>query len=296
MNTTEILQELGIDYRESGEHPNVRSGFIGVNCPRCTEGKSGGFKLGIPLGGRGASCWTCGRLRLAEVLHELSGAPWGKIKELLGSLPEGGQPWRRPAGGKLILPPGVGPLQAAHRRYLEGRGFDPDRLARLYGVAGIGLEGGRLAWRLFLPVIWHGETVSWTTRAVADTQGARYHGARPEQEVLPAKTVLYGGDYVRHAAVVCEGPFDAMRIGPGAVATLGVQWTEEQKCWLGRVPVRVICFDGEPAAQRRAEELAGRLAAYPGRTAVVRLESGPDPASAEQGEIDELRRLYLDEK
>jgi hypothetical protein len=62
---------------------------------------------------------------------------------------------------------------------------------------------------------------------------------------------------------------------------------------IGQIPFRVLCFDSEPDAQRRAHELARQLQAFPGETIVVKLETGKDPNSADPTEIKQLRERYL---
>jgi DNA primase len=101
-----------------------------------------------------------------------------------------------------------------------------------------------------------------------------------------------GLHFVRHAVVVVEGYFDAVRIGPGAVPTMGVSFTKAQINLLSKIPVRVVLYDNESVAQRRASELADLLAPYPGETHVATL-SGPDPDTSPPEEIQELRHRFL---
>jgi DNA primase len=137
-----------------------------------------------------------------------------------------------------------------------------------------------------------GETVSWTTRAVG-TDPRRYISAAPEQEKVNHKTLLYGEELAGHAIVVVEGPIDAWAIGPGAVAIMGLHTTPEQIHRIGSHPLRAICCDNEMAALHRAERMACVLQQFPGETYIVQLETGKDPAEAEQGEIDEIRQRFL---
>jgi DNA primase len=99
---------------------------------------------------------------------------------------------------------------------------------------------------------------------------------------------------VRHAVIVCEGPIDAWTIGPGAVATCGLGYTRSQLMELSQFPVRVVCFDREPAAQKRARRLARQLQVFPGETHVVELETGKDANECQRNEIMELRKQFLD--
>jgi DNA primase len=121
----------------------------------------------------------------------------------------------------------------------------------------------------------------------------RYVSARPDQELTPHKSLLYGEDYTRHAVVICEGPTDAWRIGPGAVATMGLSVTLSQVYRMSRFPVRVICFDNESEARRRADRLAKQLQPLPGETYVAWIETGKDVAEADPAEVVELRRRFL---
>lgn len=289
-NIQSILENHNVRYETAG-HEHVRQGWIGLDCPWCRE--SGRFHLGVNLERGYANCWQCGPHRLVDVLVELTGEPRSVCLELLeaaGTAPRAAVEARR-TGGRLIMPKGVEALSGPHRRYLRGRGFDPDELARLWGLKGIGLAA-RLSWRLWIPIHLQGETVSWTTRTIGENQ-KRYVSASAAEEKVPAKSVLYGLDYVRHAAVICEGPTDVWRFGPGAVATLGLGYSRAQLLAMSRIPVRVVCFDMERAAQRRAHGLTDTLSAFAGETYAVELETGDDPAGADPKEIGTIRGMFL---
>jgi hypothetical protein len=289
MTLLDFLREHRVPYREHGDHHHVSDGWAGIDCPECSP-DSGRFRLGINLSHLYATCWTCGFQPLAPTLAGLTGLHPTKVKELLGGLVHTRDDG--PKRGRLRLPKGVGPLLEIHKRYLRQRGFDPDVLAKVWGVQGIGLHP-TLAWRLLIPITCRGEVVSWTTRGLTE-DGKRYVNARPEEEAVPAKSLLFGGDLARHAVIVVEGPFDAMRIGPGAVATMGLACTREQVLWLSRFPVRAVCFDSEPLAQRQAIQLCNDLSCFPpGQTYHVEITSH-DPGEATEAEVQELRRRFLE--
>jgi len=92
---------------------------------------------------------------------------------------------------------------------------------------------------------------------------------------------------------VCEGAFDAWRIGPGAVATLGVGYSEAQVGRILRFPIRAICFDSEPQAQKRARKLRDELTGFKGETYVIELESAKDASEASEVEILQIRKEIL---
>jgi hypothetical protein len=284
MQIGHLLERFNVPHILGGTHQHVRPGWIGVDCPWC--GTKGKWHLGISDQGQ-VNCWLCGRHRLGDALMQLTGAPCGEVKGWL----EGIRFVRRSARprGQVKLPPGIGPMQQAHRRYLERRGFDPDKIERFWGVSGIGLEGRELAWRLFIPITYEGELVSWTTRAIGSKE-PRYVNASPEQESTSPNALLYGADYARSSIAIVEGPTDVWRIGPGAVAVLGLSYTRAQLGAILRYPKRVICFDADPPARRRARQLRKELSTYPGETRVVRLSSG-DVGDASPEDVGEIRCL-----
>ena len=291
MNIRDILSDLGIDYAESGSHRHVTAGWVGIDCD-CTPGTQK-YKRGIHLAHGYTSCWSCGYLSLADALVSASGEPWNRVKALVGGFDSERFERKDDVRGTLEIPSGVGPLLPAHKRYLRGRGFDPDHLEKFWGVRGIGLASD-LAWRLWIPRVRNGKTVSWTTRAIDDSVYRRYVSAEKEQEALSPKRMLFGLDHCRHACVVLEGELDAIRVGPGAVATMGVGYSRAQTVLISRFPVRVIAFDSELEAQERAKRLAESLAAFPGRTTRIELSTAKDAAAATEKEIKRLRRCFLE--
>lgn len=293
MTIIELLDELHIEYREFGQHHHVTSGWVGVDCTKCSPG-SGHFRCGIHINTLRVSCWTCGpNHTISSLLSELTGQPWTAVKGWIARLGRSGAilaPSRPVPVGKYTPPAGVGPLEKPHRNYLVKRGFDPDEIAEIWGVGGIGLAL-KLQWRLFIPVNLGDKPVSWTTRAIGDAT-VRYVSAKPEHESVALKSTLYGSHLTKQSCVVVEGPVDVWRIGPGAVALYGLSYTPAQVALIAKYPVRAICLDNEHTAQRRARKLADDLAPFAGVTYVVQL-SGKDAAEAPAEEIAELRRRFL---
>lgn len=292
MNLRDLLTQFNVRFKEHGEHEHTTHGFINADCPYCSR-DGGRFRLGLNLAYNFATCWGCGPHKLFDTLVELTGASRREIAQVVGKL-EVSYAKREERSGTLKLPKGVGPMLAAHRKYLAGRRFDPDEVERLWRVRGIGKDGGKLSWRLFIPVQQHGETVSWTTRSLSDRHERRYWSAGPDEEALPHKRLLYGADYVRHSAVVVEGPADVWRIGPGAVCTLGTSFTPAQLLWLSKLPRVCVCYDPEPHAQRQALRMASILSSGASEVFNVAL-NGFDPGSAPASVVRDLRRRFLDD-
>jgi len=290
-----ILEEHNVEYRSVGQHEHSREGWIQIDCPWCTPGTQR-FRLGYSVNGGYLNCWQCGGKSVKAVLFELlTSLPWHERQIILDNLdkaPRRVQESLRPEG-RLRIPPDVEALSRLHKSYLLGRLFDPDELAKLWDLRGIRISA-RLSWRIWIPIYHQGEIVPWTTRAIGAKVSPRYMSASPDEERIHHKSILYGMDYVHHSVVVCEGPTDVWRIGPGAVATLGTSFTDSQVEQLSRIPIRVICFDSETTAQKRAGDLMSRLVGFPGETSIVEVESGRDVAEADKGEVDLLRKTYLE--
>lgn len=293
MRTPEILASAGIRIWRAGESTYVTEGWVGAVCPWCDRG-AGRPGLGFPINGHGrGNCWRCGPHSLYETLVAYGTEP-KRAYELAGGQDRGPAVSAAPRG-KLELPAGVGPLLPVHRNYLAGRGFDPDELVERWGIGGIGLAV-HFAFSVYIPIYQDGEQVSWNTRVASDAvpHTQRYRGARRDQEAVPRGEVLYGEEYCRHGVVVHEGPTDVFATGPGSVCTAGLGFSRGQVRRLARFPLRAICFDAEPGAQRRARKLADQLASMPGETFVVQLTTGKDSASADDSEVAELRKRFLE--
>jgi len=290
MKFEDLLREHRIPVAPTGHH-HTRTGWLQLDCPFCSP-KSGRWRLGYNVQGRYVNCWTCGPHRLVETLVELIGVNPTQAFKLLGGI-DFEKLRTTPQRSKLVLPPGVGPLQSPHKRYLQGRRFDIPYVVRVWGVQGIGLSS-RLSWRVFIPIRLRDETVSWTTRAVSDNVPKRYHSASPSEESLPHRELLYGEEYARHSIIIHEGPLDVWRTGPGAVATMGTAFTRAQVARMSKYPIRAVCFDSEPDAQKRARDLCRQLEVFDGQTFNVVLKA-KDAGSASDSEIKQLRGRFLDD-
>ncbi len=269
----EILQKKNIPFRFGGEHHHVSRGWIGVDCPWCnTKGK---FHLGINLEKGIANCWICGAKNLGSVLKRLG------ISIRLGKT----RPRKEEEEEEevKIEPPNnlCSLTENPFRGYIEGRGFDPEEIERVWGVKGIPIK-----WRLWIPVYQNNKLVAYTTRAIGNVSPRYISTGR-------IKKYLYGVNFCRNSIIVCEGPIDVWRIGKGAVATFGIPPSREQLSKIASFPTRVFCFDSEAKAQEIAKLSAEKIRSYPGKTYIVKLDTGKDPAEAMEEEIDFLRKKFL---
>jgi hypothetical protein len=283
MDFTDILSDHRIQSRVD------RPGWINFRCFWCEKDPY----LGYNVRGRYVNCWNCGRHELWEVVQKITGLPAKDCFALIDDLPRDVESWHKTVKvGKLTPPVGLCRLGEPHRAYLKERHFKPAQIVSRYEIKGIGIAGGHLKWRLYLPVFYRGEIVSWTTRAIGNRQ-PRYYSAKNEESAIPIENLLYGIDFCINAVVVVEGPLDAWAIGPGAVATMGLRTSGAQLEQLSRFPLRIIAFDSEPAAQVRARKLTTDLSVFDGKTINLILDTAKDAAAADKDEIESLRKEFL---
>ena len=292
------LEDRGIEYRTSGK--NVSKGWVEVNCLWCDDPS---FHLGISPQGW-MNCWRCG--------------PKGSVVNLIKAVDRCGErgayrillQYQKPNvdftlpqksvhtfDGDGILPKEAKlPLPPLHREYLRKRGFDPDYIVRKYGIRACSVTG-RYKLRIVIPVVVGGEVVNFTARDVTGKAHARYKSCPSDRAKVPLKCCVYNIDTVRcgGGVVVVEGPLDVWRIGDGAVATFGTNFTKEQvKVIAEREPeVVAVVFDAEEKALRKAEELATALSPFVKRVEVVELKEG-DPCALTEKEVKKLRRWFLE--
>ncbi len=292
MRFEDFLQQSGIQYRLPGQHKHCHQGWINVDCPKCSHGL-GKFKLGYKVSGRYLSCWSCGAVSLQTFLRANGMHDTNKITEIIGSFEkEYTETDSVVARGTLKIPKGIVPLMKIHKDYIKKRNLDWRKIVKIWKVGGIGLAP-KLSWRLFIPIIYRGELVSWTTRALDDSASLRYISARPDQEILPHKDLIYGIDMARNAGCVFEGPIDAWSFGPGGLCTFGTVVSPKQVNLLAELPIRGVCFDNQKAAQVVATKLVSSLAILPGETINIQLMESKDLNSSTKQDIKKVRHIIL---
>jgi hypothetical protein len=281
----DFLDRYAVEWSKTNKHS--RTGWTQcVPCPRCHNSN---FHLGIKDDLTRASCYSCGSWNVGKVLRELTKAPWSEIQLLIGNRAYTPKAEDQQLG--FYTPPtqlieiNESPATLA---YVLQRGFDPNYLSQIWDCKATG-PFSNYPFRLFIPISKGRKKVSWTARAVAG-QEPRYQTANASEKEFDEKKLLFGNQFIRDKAIVVEGPLDAIRVGRGAVATLGISYSQQQVNLLADIWRRVIVFDNSEKAQKRARQLADQLAVFPGETYVVNLDAD-DPGSASRAEIQRLRKF-----
>lgn len=298
MQIEKLLQAHNIPYVT--EHKNVRTGWIGMDCPFCGGDNS---HLGYSLEEDYFSCWACGGHGITHSISKLLTISYSKAEDLVekygGIITKKRVEARVRIGlNKLKLPTGELKIFSNHRAYLERRKFDVDKLIDLWGIMGTspssrlsdpdGEKVLNYSNRILAPIYWNNRMVSFQARDITNKHKAKYMACPPDREIVSHKHVLYGRqqDWGRRGICV-EGITDVWRLGPDAFCTFGVKFTTEQMlAMVKHFDEIVVLFDPEEQAQIQADKLIKRLEFKGVRAWKRQLES--DPGAMSQDDADYL--------
>jgi len=291
-----FLRDFRVPYATEG-NKHCRPGWVQVHCPFCAGSQD--YHLGYNIRDDFWNCWRCKGKSPAKVVQALARCGREEAYRLLEQYR--GRPTKKRERNPIQvdirkqckLPPGTGPMNERHKRYLERRLFYPDDLEEVYGLKGTG-PVGLYSHRIVIPIVYHGKIVSYQARDITGKSDLPYRACPMEEEALHHKHTLYALDLVGgDSCAVVEGVADAWRLGPDAVGTFGTGYTTPQANLIIKRFKRVfIVFDPEPIAQSVARDLA-YVIGNAGREAVlVELgeEDGEDPGDMDQDDADALMR------
>ena len=295
-NAKDFFTDFGIEYLETG-HKHCRYGWIQTKCPFCTGNP--GYHLGYNLTHGFFTCWRCGYHPVVRVVHIFTAFGWEKSKELVAEYSDGFcPPPTLPLKDKnnpihLKLPRFTRVLKEPHKEYLQKRGFIPEVLQEKWRIKGTG-PIGVFKHRIIAPIYFNGALVSYQGRDYTDKSNLRYRACDRRSEIIHHKDILYGIDLAKGSScILVEGITDAWRLGPGAVATFGIKYTESQFALLWeRFDKVFIMFDDDKEAVKRAKKLGAELSTVFNIKAEICLIKG-DPGSLPQKKADRYKRQLL---
>jgi len=289
MGIEKLLQDYGIPYVTESEHHHSTHGWINIHCPFCHGSKN--FHLGISLYQPTVShCWRCGWHSTTSVLSRILNISVGKAKNLIQEYagPTGTIRKKAKEPRVSILPikfpqPYFEHLNEAGKKYLERRGFDPEKLEKKWKLKQTGPISflGKISYgnRIIIPIYWGGQLVSFQTRDITERSSKRYLACPMKREVIHHKHIVYGkeekwGKYP--ALIVVEGVVDVWKLGTSAVATFGTSFTMKQVLALAKIHDRFfIVYDNEPQAQQQARKLAVKLKALGKKVFIETVDTDP---------------------
>jgi hypothetical protein len=298
----EVYRQYGVHYATEGERHTSR-GWVNTRCPFCTGNP--GLHLGFDLEKKFFHCRRCGWHDTISTLVGLCRVDQNRARQLyhdIGTSYSGpGKP--RPKSDHLVRisrykrPTDVGRLRPAHKRYLEGRGFDPELIEDQWRVLSTGpaayLDEIDYRFRLFIPIIWDEREVSFQTRDVTGKSPIKYKACPMDREDFHHKHILYGKPecWKGTTGIAVEGVTDCWRLGTQAFGLFGIEYKLEQVAVITKLFERVaIVFDGDRQAQKRAKRLDSQLQAVGMDTTVVKLDQGVDPGSLPDDDAQHLVR------
>jgi len=296
LDIEKMFDDYQVDYTTKGK--NTTKNWIEIQCVFCGDPS---MHLGINRQSLKYKCWRCGvKGHLQYLIMKFAHCNKQKAIEILDQynisiIPE-----------NLITPPGreltemVFPLDTLeyfpeeYTSYLISRGFSRDIIPR-YSLRAYKTYGF-FAFRIFIPIFLNKKLVNFTTRSIIPNEPRRYINCPNEEAAISLKNLLYNIDRVEDVMVIVEGVTDVWRIGDGAVALFGMEYTHAQ---ISRVieknPTHVyVMFDNEHLAQTKAQKFATTLASFIQNVNVIEIEY-PDPSEIPQSKIENLRKeLGLD--
>jgi len=165
------------------------------------------------------------------------------------------------------------------REYIESRGVTDDQLERWrigYAV------GGRLAWRMVIPVHTAGRLVAHVARSIFRDGSERYHMPRVAAGASPHIAIL--GEPLLDPSLgvltIAEGSFSMLALeragAPNPVALLGSDWSTGRAAILTRLRWGsvLIATDPDSAGERAAMAIAGSF--RQSKVLRLRLDISPD--------------------
>lgn len=273
-------------------HKHCIPGWVQTPCPFCTGNP--GYHLGFNLTQGYFNCWRCGYHSKEEVIKSVVRCSWEQAKQIRRTYNDHiAVPKLKPTehAVECKLPPEVRKVTAADKKYLESRGFDPDKIIQMWDLRNGGIVG-RYHHRLMAPIYLDGELVSYQGRDRTGKSDLKYKACAKADEKYNHKDILYGTDLVPgDTIIIVEGIFDVWRLGPGAVCTFGIKYRREQVKFIkDRFNEAIILFDPDPQAIREGRRLAAELD-MGGVETRCHLLHGKDPAELTQGEATKLKRF-----
>lgn len=254
-DATRFLKDFNIPYIDCGN--NCSLNWINACCPFCNDTN---FHLGFNLETGYCHCWKCGTLNTIEVISTILGVSKEKAKSVFLNYYQNGQASYRKfnkgsgkgTASKVFLPSNARNLLACHRKYLEGRNFDPDYLQEKYKIVGTN-HIGDYKWRIIIPIFYKNKLVSYQGRDITSKSTLRYKACKNELEVIHHKNIFYDIDNTtKDSIIIVEGIFDKWRIGDDCVASFGVSFTPEQVAFISKTWSRVfILYDRDEVGCRR---------------------------------------------
>lgn len=264
MQVTKLVLDYSIPHATPGDK-HYAEGYVNISCPFCNEANNK-YHLGYNIEENYWHCWKCNWHSTVDVIStllNLNSYETNKvIKKYKGKFQvKFKKPVNQIAPKKLILPSELGDFSKYQRKYLKNRNFDPDKLNQDWGVQGLGanskLGDKDYSNRIFIPIFWNNEMVSFQGRTLNKKSDIRYKTCPKDIEVIHHKHILYGKQ--KHwgtTAILVEGVTDVWRLGFNAVCGFGTSIKTEQLRILIKNFTRIaVILDPDKAGKNKMRKI-----------------------------------------
>jgi hypothetical protein len=270
-DTITYLMKRGIPYRTPGK--DVSQNWIGVNCPFCKDDPEThlGINMSDPRFQRNfISCWRCGKKgNIYDLIKDVERCNHDRATRIIEEFQDRSlihlitekKIVRKDPGSKILLPEFSKEMMQCHYDFLVKRRYDPDYVTRKYDLYFCN-QLGKYKYRIVMPIYQEGKLVTFIARDTTGLAEESYLALAQEQSIKFSKECVYGIDDLRSdTGAIVEGVFDQWRIGDGALATFGVEFTTAQLVVIAKkISKAVVLYDAGSDAQLRADKLAWQLA------------------------------------
>ena len=296
------LKDNHLHYAKPGDR-HYRQGWINIPCPMCK--RPNGNHLGYSIKQGYFFCWSCGRHKITNIIAVISRcSPSESLRvlyEYQGMGPSRSQSQAlKKRSVACRLPENTRPIEKNDKAYnyiTKTRNL-PKSDIDLWDIRKTG-PVGKYKYRLVMPFYHNGGIVTYQTRDYTDKQSIPYLSCPKEQAVLDVKETLYGYDLAQDydTLIIVEGVFDAINIGPGAVATCGTSWKDEQFILMKEWNKHCIFFDpNERGALKEAKRLKASLELFSDHVDIIKPEGiDCDPGALPKEYVKELRKMIRKE-
>jgi hypothetical protein len=304
MDVLRIYQDFGVEHYTEG-HKHCSDGWVNTECPHCTGNP--GVHLGWNIMENYYKCRRCGWhspiSTLSAILHITTKETYELVKSygVLRSFV------RKKSKDKkeFKFPSNASKLKDSHLAYLKGRGFSPNKIAKIWNLKGTGpissLDDGHgkvidYRFRIVIPFEWNGETVTFDSRDITNRQSNKYQACPITREAIEHKAIVYGHQEAWEDTGICvEGPTDVWRFGEQSFAVSGIEYKQEQVRVIANAFKKVaVCFDDESQAARSARKLIKDLQFRNVDAYQVKIQG--DPGSMSQQQANKLVKNILNKK
>ena len=268
MNLIQLFIDYNIPHQTEG-NKHCRPGWMQVDCPFCPGEPN--MHLGGNIETGHFSCWRCGWKPASKVISKLLGIKENEAKKILkqyqikSHFSDKKEPKVKIKRKSYHLPSGTDWMIERHKKYLESRGFDPDKLESEWKLLGTNvyarLDNIDFKYRIIIPIIWEGQQISFQARDITNKSLLKYITCPKDRELIFHKSILFGQqNHWTKTGICVEGVFDVFRFGINSFATFGIKYTPHQVRLIAKTFKRVaVCFDDEPQAIEQAKKLVGEL-------------------------------------